>query len=368
MMTYDTAPTIVPSCQECEAQQTEEISSVTKEAEELKGKSWYDADQEHRQRSNRLSITRVVFACLLLPEVTRMDDDVTTIKDVEVKQDEEEARGRLDIASRLKDFITDTIMPHIDIRGGVALLSKGSGGIGTDAMNTTCSPSAALGFVELQSPSDAENLIVRLSKNNDGEKSVGLRSIRILLCTDDCPCYELPSSLSSSSFAIYHASPPHEEDDIDIRAEGPTAVVGDIMKNLCSTGEQMDRSSSSFSSLLAKDRHREEDESGGTDDMIQSLTGPRRKSLPSARRVVTCSQSSFYPTIEEYIEIFCYPIIQSINLNLESDGISPILPVIDWDALIREGIVPGLNDDTTHALPNNGLLNYDGRHNKVSVI
>ena len=153
-----------------------------------------------------LSVTRVVFVCIL--------DQINDMHDVTT----EEEGKRSDIASKLNKFIINKIMVDMDIQGGLVLLSEGSGGIGVGAINMISPASAILGLIELQSSSDAEKFIIKLNDIVNDDKSLGLSSIRILLCTDDCPCYEFTSFLSSSPFAIYLASPPNEEGDINIQS------------------------------------------------------------------------------------------------------------------------------------------------------
>ena len=101
------------------------------------GKSWYDADQEHRQRSGRLSITRILFACLVSPSVRKtpktggdIDTDTmdTTIRVIEEKKRENTERERSDdIASGPLHFVMEMIQKDIDtkVRGGIAPLCDG---------------------------------------------------------------------------------------------------------------------------------------------------------------------------------------------------------------------------------------------------
>ena len=145
-----------------------------------------------------MSITRILFACLVSPSVRKtpktggdIDTDTmdTTIRVIEEKKRENTERERSDdIASGPLHFVMEMIQKDIDtkVRGGIALLSDSSQGTvsgKTDISSIDRSPAchflstAAIGFVELPSSTDAEDFIVQSSTNDY------LESIRIRFCS-----------------------------------------------------------------------------------------------------------------------------------------------------------------------------------------
>jgi len=240
------------------------------------GKSWFEADEEHRQTNGRLSLTRILFACL-----------VSDGNSFDVSSD-------VPGASRLHDFFQSFGADKGRYpAGGIVLLSND---------REVTAPTCALGFLEMQSPTDAEDCMGRLPDL----EHLGLHSIRIFLVSDDCPYHDF------APFGVYFGSPP-SEDTVDIENDDPTEIFRDLMVNLC-------KHSLSLSESEAHPRC----------GHLKILKGDQRKSMPSAKRItLLVGDRSQYPSLEDYLDIFHSP----IDLQLESEKASPLLPVIDWDGV-----------------------------------
>lgn len=260
-------------------QKDKEIVSAEEEVQQIKGQSWFDAEQKGRKKLGRKSQTRIVFTSLINSSLYENPTDATIIK----------------IATEIFDFFTSFTTQNdegdeIELLGGVVLVSEGK---------DMSKAHAALGFLEVDSPTVACEILRQLNQND----TTALESIRILLISDDCPCNDF------GQFGVYLASPP-TEDHVDIEKEGPTFVFSNIMKNLCNQCR-----------LFYAEAEKYQNE-----ENIRILTGAKRKSIPSALRVASCAKSNEFPTLQEYLEIYHSP----IYFELDSEKMSPLLPVIDW--------------------------------------
>lgn len=264
--------------------QVDEVQSVEEELQNLIGQSWFDIEENFRKSTSRKSLTRIVFTSL----IDSLHDKSPSTKNQTFK-----------IASNIHDFFNaftkgEADEERIELFGGV-IIANGE-------ENETM---AALGFLEVDSPPSAFQILKSLNENSD---SIYLHSIRILLVSDDCPCNDF------GTFGVYITNPP-TEDNVDIKKEGQTVVFSNIMKNLCKQCKVFYSES-------------EEVEKGSS---VKILNGLNRKSIPSALRIESCAKSDAYPTLEEYMQIFHSPIC----LELDSEKCSPILPVVDWKQVER---------------------------------
>lgn len=267
-------------------------TSAEEEVQQLKGQSWFDVEEEYRKRTSRKSLTRIIFTSL----VNHEEPPFSAV---------DETHGNSCALLRIRDFFTqlndksgdvsESNNDLDDVHGGVVLVSGGGNDkVGNEEFTT------ALGFLETDSPSTAHQWLSRLSTSSS---SIGLHSIRVLLVSDDCPCHDF------GAFGIYIANPP-TEDYVDVEKEGASIIFGDIMEKLCKQ---------SLTFLSEAKEH----------EMISNvnvLSGLQRKAIPSAIRIKSCAESDAYPTLEEYLNIYHSP----INLELDSENMSPLLPVINW--------------------------------------
>lgn len=261
---------------------------IAEQVKELKGLSWYEAEEKLRKECNRKSVTRIVFVSLITQKEGQegSTDDTTTIV----------------IASTLHDFFSSFMSLKDDdgcargrLFGGIVLAS-----VGRDKSEAT----SALGFLELDSATIAYECIREMGQS----RNLGLDSIRILLVSDDCPCNDF------GPFGVYLASPP-TEDNVDIEKEGPAVVFSNIMKNLCKE---------------CKSFHVDSEIYDDTQN-IKILNGKNRKSIPSAVRISNCAQCQCYPALEEYLRIFYSP----TYYELDSEKMSPLMRLIDWEEVLN---------------------------------
>lgn len=265
---------------------TQETLSVEDEAKELKGLSWFDIEEKYRKSTSRKSLTRIVFVSLIDPAHS-YEQSPTSVSTTE-------------IASKIYDFFNVFIngegeKERKDIYGGVVLA--------TDGKEDENEATAALGFLEVDSPRFAQRILSQLCEDNGSDTA--MNSIRILLVSDDCPCNNF------ESFGVYIAQSPSEE-SVDIMKEGPTTVFSGMMKKLC-------KQCKSFNA---------EPERKGN---VKVLSGLNRKAIPSSLRIASCAKCDAYPTIKEYMDIFHSP----IYFELDSERSAPLLPVVDWEQVER---------------------------------
>ena len=263
---------------------TKETLSVEDEVKELKGLSWFDIDEKYRKSTNRKSLTRIVFVSLI-DQAHSYEQSLTS-----------DSTSAIEIASKIYDFFNVFINGEgekegNDIYGGVVLATDGN----EDNNETT----AALGFLEVDSPRFTQRILSKLCCE-DSESNTSMHSIRILLVSDDCPCNNF------ESFGVYIAQSP-SEDSVDIMKEGPTIVFSAMMKKLCKQ---------------CKSFNAEPDRKGN----VKVLSGLNRKAIPSSLRIASCAKCDAYPTIKEYMDIFHSP----IYFELDSERSAPLLPVVDW--------------------------------------
>ncbi len=252
------------------------------EVQQLKGKSWFDVEEEYRDRTGRKSLTKIIFTSLVDQKscvVSKIHDLFTQFNDRSGDDNDSDGNDDLD-----------------KVHGGVVLISNGGNNVGVNDEEFI----AALGFLETDSPSTAHECLSQLSTSGP---SIGLHSIRILLVSDDCPCHDF------GAFGIYIASPP-TEDNVDVEKEGPSTIFVDIMTKLCKHSLTFPSEAKEHETILD----------------AKLLSGLHRKAVPSATRIKSCAESDAYPTLEEYLDIYHSP----IYLELDSEHMSPLLPVIDW--------------------------------------
>ena len=231
--------------------------TVCQELDELRGKSWFDVEEERRKLTGRMSLTRVLFSALI--EKNSLDG---------ISQEKNFNSVSEKLKKAIKGCFKSEVTSEDNLAGGIILLSESKESV---------LPAAALGFIETMTPSDAYDILRKI--NASGQ----LQSIRILLASDDCPCHDF------GVFDFYHTNPP-PEDEVDIEAEGATRVFAGIMTNLC-------EETLMFPSTSRK----------GV-GITKTLIGPQRKAVPSTKRVIACAKCNLYPTLEEFLEIFESPI------------------------------------------------------------
>ena len=156
---------------------------------------------------------------------------------------------------------------------------------------------------------DADEFLMQLK---NGQEDLQFSSIRILLCSDDCPCHDF------SAFCVYQATPPPGDVHEDITAEEAMQVFRDIIQNLC-------RHSRTFES--------EDDDDGTSGEYpvlrFKTLTGQHRKCIPSKLCIEACAKSSEFPSLDEYISIFLSP----MDCKLDSERSIPMPQIVDWDKM-----------------------------------
>ena len=261
---------------------------IEEELKKIKGKSWYEAEEEYRANTGRKSLTRIIFTALVHQNLN---------------ESEEIIKNTTEIASNIYDFFIefDNYNDGDEVSklyGGVALVSN------EETMRKDLSLVAAFGFLEMDTPVAAIDCFRKLKEN---ESELCLATTRILLVTDDCPCNEF------GEFGVYLTIPP-TEDQVDIEKEGSVTSFKNIMKHLC-------KQSMNFPS---------EAKIYGNNTNIKVLSGIQSRSIPSSLRVIGCAKCDSYPTLEEYLEIFDP---ENIPLDLESENLSPKLEGIDWKAV-----------------------------------
>ena len=253
-------------------------------AEEMKqaiGKSWFEESEEYRKRTGRKSLTRLLFVSLV------NDSNATSSF-----SDGNHPLSSKSIASKVDRFVSDfEKKTETKVYGGITLVSD----------STSNTPTAAIGFLEIERSVDADEFLMQLKKN---ERNLQFTSIRILLASDDCPCHDF------AEFCVFQATPP-PGDVQDINSEEATQVFRDIIQNLC-------RHSRTFES--------EVDSSGEVPVRFKTLTGQHRKCIPSKLCIEACAKSSEFPSLDEYIGIFMSP----IDSKVESERSIPIPQIVDW--------------------------------------
>ncbi len=267
--------------------QTDDTRDIEEELRKIKGKSWYEAEEEYRAKTGRKSVTRIIFTSLVQKYRNENAEIVKTV----------------DIASNIYDFFVqfhdyndgDEISK---LYGGVALVSD------DESVNEDMSVVAAFGFLETQTPAAACDCLRKL---HEKEAELSLASIRILLVTDDCPCNDF------GEFGVYFTIPP-TEDYFDIEEEGVVKVFKSIMKHLC-------KQSLAFPSEATKYENY---------NHVKVLSGLQSRSIPSTVRIKNCAKCDSFPTLREYLDIYDS---DTIPLDLESDNLSPMQPIIDWKSV-----------------------------------
>ncbi|GMI33631.1 hypothetical protein TrCOL_g8229 [Triparma columacea] len=174
------------------------------------------------------------------------------------------------VLKAVEDAEASETASETNIKGGVAVVSN----------------SALLGFLE-GSPRKLYSLLNILSSSPE----VG--QIRVVSNFEDCPKNEF------QYFGIYSANPSAEA-DVDVSSEGAINVAVSLAKNVSS-------SSSSF-----------------IEPTGANIVNLKNTNIPSAGRIIACSQSSLFPTVTEYLELFS----SAIQVEVESEKLWPLQNVV----------------------------------------
>ena len=263
---------------------------VVEEIQQALDKSWFHESEEYRKRTARKSLTRLLFVSLVNNAFGTSDEN--QISPLCSKS----------IASNVDEFVSVfEKKTETKVYGGITLVSD-------NTSSTPRPPTAAIGFLEIERSVDADEFLMQLK---NGQEDLQFSSIRILLCSDDCPCHDF------SAFCAYQATPP-PGDVHDITAEEATQVFRDIIQNLC-------RHSRTFDSEVDDD----DTSSGVYPVRFKTLIGQHRKCIPSKLCIEACAKSSEFPSLDEYISIFMSP----MNCKLESERSIPMPQIVDWDKM-----------------------------------
>ena len=156
------------------------------------------------------------------------------------------------------------------IKGGVAVVSN----------------SALIGFLE-GSPRKLYSLLDILSSSSE------IGEIRVVSSFEDCPKNEF------QYFGVYSANP-NPETDVDVSSEGAVNVAFGLAGNITS-------STSSF-----------------TEPTGANIVNLKNTNIPSAGRISACSQSTLFPTVKEYLEIYA----ECIHVEVQSEQLWPLQDVV----------------------------------------
>ena len=122
-----------------------------------------------------------------------------------------------------------------------------------------------------------------------------LDKVRVVANIEDAP------TRSFNHYGVYSANPP-SSGDVDVSAEGPTVVAGEVLKSL--QGVPFPE--------------------GGEGIVGLGRTAP--SDTPSASKIMGCCDCEAYPTLEEYLELFASP----VSVEVESEMVWPLQSAVSW--------------------------------------
>ena len=122
-----------------------------------------------------------------------------------------------------------------------------------------------------------------------------LSSVRIVANVEDAP------ERSFKHFGVYSANPPGSG-DVDVDAESPAVVAGEVLKSLQAVPFPE-----------------------GSEGIV-GLGKSAPSDIPTAAKVLGCSDCQAYPTLEEYLELFASP----VSVEVESEMVWPLQSAVSW--------------------------------------
>lgn len=273
----------------------------------LLGKSWSDAEADYRNIVSRDSFTRLIFVSSLKDisntEVHGSQIDINKLNHLIFNKGNDSSgsnqqKRNIHWKHTVEEGIQSQRVPMTT--GCLIFISE------TDDEENV--PVMMFGFIEAAPGEVLDKL--RCLKNS----SEWISRTRVLLNSEDCPVREFPSG-----FSIF-TTRSLPENYVDLEEEGGAEnVIESIIKSICEEAANFPVQDNSLPSVANNSSMQVGVNDTTPDFEIQKLTGSQRKVIPSISRLNACLENDFFPTAEEFLDLFASPIF----LSLESENVYP---------------------------------------------